>query len=680
MTIARTARPSRAAYLSCFLALLLSPAHDALAQVGSVTVKKGHAYIQSSATAVALDPATNNYGWGADVDGTNIGGIAPPMVTGPINTQALGAGHNNGRLVYSAGDRGWRWGSPHASDFGSATLAQLNSFFGSGTYTFTVNGATVPLQLTGDAYPNVPVLTLTGGAWKDGKYVVDPAQPVTITTNPFTAYGQHPDSLICILRVGGAFALPFASVGPFGCAWAAARQFRSQVPNSNVLSHTIPANTLTSGQEYVIGADFISMVDVQPNAALPGSVNAAYYEVFTSLTLKAESAVFPMVVTGSIGPAVANITATIQYRPQDVGSTGSVYAFAVAPQTIVQPGPLKAASDALPPLGYARARADGKATGVACVLAQLNASGRLVGVSASSLQAYVSGVLGAAGQAIAVLDGVATANIGGTTFYVGYGPNAQAMLSGGVNRNVVAVPGSIECKPQPPQTGWWFNPEEGGRGYSIEARGNRLFFAAFHYDANGKATWNFAGGATSIDGSLFTGDFLAASGGQALTGTYRLPGLANAGAITLAFSDESHGTMSWPGGSVAIERQPIVPEGLDVPRQTGLPEGGWWWNPDESGRGFFIEWQNGWVDIAGYMYDDAGNPTWYIAAYPTPNPMLITGNWWTFGGGQSMGGAYRPATRTSDNVGALRVEFTGPATATMQLPDGRRIPIVRQAF
>ena len=60
--------------------------------------------------------------------------------------------------------------------------------------------------------------------------------------------------------------------------------------------------------------------------------------------------------------------------------------------------------------------------------------------------------------------------------------------------------------------------------------------------------------------------------------------------------------------------------------------------------------------------------------------LALTGNWWTFAGGQSMGGPYRPATRTSDNVGALRVEFSGPATATMTLPDGRRIPLVRQAI
>jgi hypothetical protein len=64
----------------------------------------------------------------------------------------------------------------------------------------------------------------------------------------------------------------------------------------------------------------------------------------------------------------------------------------------------------------------------------------------------------------------------------------------------------------------------------------------------------------------------------------------------------------------------------------------------------------------------------------TPDPLRITGNWWTFANGQAMGQPYRPAVRTSDNAGALDVRFTGATTATMTLPDGRQINLVRQAF
>jgi hypothetical protein len=656
---------------------------NALAQVESVVVGKGHAYIQTGPNAVALDPASNNFGFSADVNGTNIAGITPPVLTGPVNT-SLYCCWNNGRLTYSTGDRGWRMGSD-ANDYGTSSLANLNAAFPNGTYTLTVNGVSVPLLLTGDAYPNAPVLSLSGGAWSDGKYVIDPGQPLTITTNAFTAYGTHADDLICIAIAGGSLPLPFESIAPWGCGFARARQLRSsQVlpspppPGWNTLSYTLPANTLVSGQEYLVGAVFQAIVDKKTLAGLPGSTNVAYYDVFTSLTLKAESRVFPMTVTGSIGPTVSNITANIQYRPSDVGTSGSVYSFAVAPASVVRTA--KFAGE-WPPLAPAKVRAGTKADPVACVLAQLNSSGQLQQVSASTMQAYLTGTLSSQGASINVLNNVSTPNIAGATFYVGYGSSATAMLSNGINQPVVQVPGNVECRPQPPQTGWWWNPAEAGRGFSIEARANRLFMASFLYDESGRATWYVASGPTSLDGSLFTGDLLTCRGGQTLTGPYSgFPNCTKAGSASLAFSDDKRGTLVWPGGSVPIERFNFVTGGVEAPAQANQPQTGWWWNPAESGRGFFIEWQNGTVDIAGYMYDDAGNPLWYIAVYPTPDPRAFSGNWWQFANGQTLTGPLKPATRINDNVGPATIQFTSPTTATMTLPGGRQIPLVRQEF
>ena len=76
----------------------------------------------------------------------------------------------------------------------------------------------------------------------------------------------------------------------------------------------------------------------------------------------------------------------------------------------------------------------------------------------------------------------------------------------------------------------------------------------------------------------------------------------------------------------------------------------------------------------------SGKPVWYIAVYETPNARVFTGNWWTFANGQSMGGAYRPATRTNDNFAPLTINFTGTDTAVMTLPNGRTTNLVRQRF
>jgi hypothetical protein len=169
--------------------------------------------------------------------------------------------------------------------------------------------------------------------------------------------------------------------------------------------------------------------------------------------------------------------------------------------------------------------------------------------------------------------------------------------------------------------------------------------------------------------------------GQTLTGAYRTPDpVVDVGAVTLAFNDASHGTLVWPGGVVPIERFNIVPNGLATPPRANQPEAGWWWNESESGRGFFIEWQDGWADLAGYMYDDAGNPVWYLSVYPTSDPRVFQGNWWLYGNGQSLMAPYKPATRITDAFAPVTIQFQGPQNATLTLPGGRQLPLTRFRF
>ena len=385
--------------------------------------------------------------------------------------------------------------------------------------------------------------------------------------------------------------------------------------------------------------------------------------------------VFALVATGTKRNSPGDpltASAQIDYRPEDVGKVESTYVFAVAPGNIVKSAPGEAAKDAL-----------------ACVLAQLDATGQLRAVSTGNLQAFVTGALSSQSQSITILNAIPPGNVAGATFYVGYGTTPTAMFTSGNNRSALTVPrssggigsGSDACAPQPPQTGWWWNPLEGGRGYSIEARGNHIFFAAFHYDVSGRATWNVASGPTSIDGSLFQGDLLNVTGGQTLGGAY--PGFGQVttiGTVTLAFSDAKHGTMVWPGGAVPIQRFEFATNGLTAPAQPNQPESGWWWNPNESGRGFFIEWQNGYADVAGYMYDDSGNPVWYIAVYPTPDAQRFSGNWWQYAGGQSMFSGVKPATQVSDHVAPVTITFTGATDAIMTLPNGRTTALTRFRF
>jgi len=93
-----------------------------------------------------------------------------------------------------------------------------------------------------------------------------------------------------------------------------------------------------------------------------------------------------------------------------------------------------------------------------------------------------------------------------------------------------------------------------------------------------------------------------------------------------------------------------------------------------------MEWQGDSADIAGYMYDDFGNPVWYLSLFPTPNILNYTGNWLLYGNGQTLTGPYKPATPVNSNVAPLSIQFTSSTTATMTLPNGRSTQLVRYRF
>ncbi len=609
---------------------------DGLTQVTAIATGFSHIL------ALRSDGTVRAIGYNGDGqlgDGSSINRSRPVTVAGVGDAIAVGAGWSHSLAVRRDGTV-VAWGNNLYGELGDGTTVSR----------------TTPVAVTGLA----AIASVAGGSGfsmavgQDGR-----------------VFGWGSDVLL-----GGASALPVllsrlpkaaaVAAGLFhnlveavdGSVWAWGLNESAQLGDGTVVDRSLPVVALREG-----GAGSIAGNDwfLDLNPSVPSTIPADSVPVF-------------LVVAS---PESVDVKAQVRFRPEDVGTTGSLFVFASAPADIVRP----AANGSAFVLGKAAYRDGRKADAVACVLAQLNSAGQLQAVSASSLQAYVTGVLSGQGQAVTVINGANAVNIGGATFYVGYGSSAGAMLGNGLNRGVVSVPGAKECRPQPPQTGWWWNPAEAGRGFSIEANGRNLFYAAYLYDESGRSKWHVAAGPTSLDGSLFTGSLLELSGGQTLAGAYRPPSPARSvGAITLAFANASAGTMVWPGGSVPIERFDIVANGLASPPRPNVPESGWWWNPAESGRGFFIEWQNGTADIAGYMYDDAGNPVWYLSVIATPEPRAMSGNWWSFGNGQTLTGAWRPASRTSDNAGPLSIQFDSSTTATLTLPGGRTTRLQRFRF
>ncbi len=230
-----------------------------------------------------------------------------------------------------------------------------------------------------------------------------------------------------------------------------------------------------------------------------------------------------------------------------------------------------------------------------------------------------------------------------------------------------------------PQAGVWWNPAEGGRGYTIEKSGDNLFMAAYLYDASGRSTW-YGAGPSAMSGPTFSAPLADYAGGQTLTGSYKSPvQTSSPGNLSITFSDATHGSLTWPGGSIPIQKYEYVQGGLSLPNSALDPQTGWWWNPAEGGRGFSIEMQGGNAYIATYMYDAAGNPVWYSSG---PAPLAagtFQGTWTAYAGGQTLTGAYQPPKSTS-NAGSVTIQFTSTTTGTLTLPDGRQISIRRFGF
>ena len=210
-----------------------------------------------------------------------------------------------------------------------------------------------------------------------------------------------------------------------------------------------------------------------------------------------------------------------------------------------------------------------------------------------------------------------------------------------------------------PETGWWWNPNESGRGFFVESQNGVTFVGAYFYDADGHAKWLVAGG-QNADPNNYTGPLYELSGGQTLFGGFVAPSApSSVGNVTVHFDDETHGTWTWPGGAIPIERQ--IFGGQGAPFQ---PFSGWWWNPSESGTGYSVEIQGNYLFLVGFMYDDAGRQVWYFSAGPMSSPSSYHGTVLQFANGQTMGGAYQPPSAPA-TVATLDLEFTAMNKATL---------------
>src|SRR2546421_330106 len=86
-------------------------------------------------------------------------------------------------------------------------------------------------------------------------------------------------------------------------------------------------------------------------------------------------------------------------------------------------------------------------------------------------------------------------------------------------------------------------------------------------------------------------------------------------------------------------------------------EVGWYWNPAESGRGFFVQSDRGITFIGAYLYESDGRARWLVSGGPNSDPYNYTGELYAMHGGQALFGSYVPPAGP-DNAGTMSVHFS----------------------
>jgi hypothetical protein len=527
-------------------------------------------------------------------------------------------------------------------------MAQAIAFAGPGD---TVTGPVTDTLNTGVGY-----ITCLGTPACTGAITVDGIQePGCPNTGSFTT--------------GASFTgLDLSHSGALSGTFTIAQVVDGHTTNGNgTCNYTLVAgntSSFTGTWNATLGTGKVDIAFVEPDGGAANTLHFAF-----SANVAGSPPVFPMTVDGSVTPSTTDMDATIKPRPQDTGTSTSVYVFVHAPSNLVHgaspkrdPGTSVAAST--------------KDDAIVCVLAQVGPNNQLTAVSASTMQAYLTGVISSQGQAVQLLNNVPTPNVAGAAVFVGYGSSAAAMLSSGVYQSALSVPGPVQCTaslaaapaPKSPGalTGLWWNANESGWGIHFTQRASNIFAAWYTYDGAGKPKWYVAPncvGASATNGTC-TSKIYEVNGPTFFGATFdpKLVNVVEAGTLSVTFQDANNGSMTYTVASqtrtVAITRQPLGSGASAVIDYSDL-----WWNPNESGWGMAMAQQASNVFLAWYVYDGTGKPVWYVASNCTLNGSSCSGPLYSTTGppfGPTFSG-----TIGVTNVGSVIVSFVDANNAVL---------------
>jgi hypothetical protein len=111
-----------------------------------------------------------------------------------------------------------------------------------------------------------------------------------------------------------------------------------------------------------------------------------------------------------------------------------------------------------------------------------------------------------------------------------------------------------------PESGWWWNASESGKGYAIEIQDDQLFMATFAYFADGTPVWYVSAGRMNSDTS-YSGRLLRFSGGWCFGCARTTPTGTDVGSVQISFtgSTDRVAQITLFGTTIPIKRFDFTP-------------------------------------------------------------------------------------------------------------------------
>ena len=218
--------------------------------------------------------------------------------------------------------------------------------------------------------------------------------------------------------------------------------------------------------------------------------------------------------------------------------------------------------------------------------------------------------------------------------------------------------------------GWWWNPDESGRGFFLEIRDEQICVGCFSYGEDAAPIWHMAPPMPLRREGEMQGTFhrlqISTHDDDASQRDFAIP-------FTLDFEGPRKARLRWGKSIVPLEPQTPENPGRDGSQRL-LIEGWWIEDVDRPQTAIVVEAVEDRL-LAAFLSETE----WSLATAFRRRLDVYEGDWVRYSGGQTISGAYRPPAAPTA-LGKSRIALIDQDSLAARLPDGRSRVFKRYSF